>query len=421
MSDTCITYYTQYTQLDPPVRQIGLQGPTGPNDPTPGGTWITNELANEYDCIGLVYYDSDGVTLLPTPRYATLDELKSSWQGGGCVALFKSMALGFGTSNNDTFSPLGFRYVQDDMSFLFSRYFNHDISTSISGPTGTVGKTSYIPLTQVAPIYPQIYENTWIGSEFNLSVPGEQGYDTFVDTLLDVCRQIPGVCQPVQEFMCNQCTRSEILQTKALSDFCGCVAPVAQNEYYAGSINTFAPACDPICNKISTVKLVDPATGYLQQCTASVCVIDNVVINAIDSQGVAPTFTQVCPSCVNGGNCLCIVDATFENTVTSIQGEDGLPINTAARFTQYCPNSQCFVNDPQSGSFNPVACEQTLSKKLLERSGIEGPPVKFPWWLLIIFGLILFVALIIIISYRYQVNNVKVYEYYPGRKYKSAF
>jgi hypothetical protein len=77
------------------------------------------------------------------------------------------------------------------------------------------------------------------------------------------------------------------------------------------------------------------------------------------------------------------------------------------------------VNDPQSGTFNPVACEQTLSKKLLQRSGIEGPPVKFPWWLLIIFGLILLVALIIIISYRYQVNNTKVYEYYPGRKYNN--
>jgi hypothetical protein len=413
MSDTCITYYTQYTQLEPPIRQIGLQGPVIDDDPN--NTWITSTEANEYDCLGLVYYDTNG-NLLTTPRYATLKELKDAWSGGGCVALFKSMALGYGVTNNDTFSPLGFRYVQDDMNFLFSRYFNHDATTGLPFPAG---KQTYIPLTVIPPTN-FIYDNTWIGGTYNLAVPGEQNYDNFVDTLLDACRQIPGACQPVQEFMCNQCTRSEIVQTKAISDFCGCVAPPVQNEYYNGVISQFAPACDPICNKISTVKLVNPDTGYLDQCTASVCVIDNVVINAIDTQGASPTFTQVCPSCVNGGNCLCIVDATFENTVTSIQGEDGLPINTAARFTQYCPNSQCYVNDPQSGNFNQVPCEQSLSKKLLERSGIEGPPVKFPWWLLIIFGIFLLVALIVILSYRYQVNNVKVYEYYPGRKYKSA-
>jgi hypothetical protein len=418
MSDTCITYYTQYTQLEPPIRQIGLQGPVVNTDPD--NTWITSTEANEYDCLGLVYYGINPLTnqqiLLPTPRYATLSELKDAWSGGGCVALFKSMALGYGVTNNDTFSPLGFRYVQDDMNFLFSRYFNHDQSTGLAFPAG---KQSYIPLTGTAPAN-YIYDNTWIGGQYNLAVPGEQNYDNFVDTLLDACRQIPGACQPVQEFMCNQCTRPEILQTKAIADFCGCVAPPVQNEYYGGTISQFAPACDPICNKISTVKLVNPDTGYLDQCTASVCVIDNVVINAIDTQGASPTFTQVCPSCVNGGNCLCIVDATFENTVTSIKGEDGLPINTAARFTQYCPNSQCYVNDPQSGNFNQIPCEQSLSKKLLQRSGIEGPPVKFPWWLLIIFGIFLLVALIVILSYRYQVNNVKVYEYYPGRKYKSA-
>ena len=75
MSDTCITYYTQYTQLEPPVRQIGLQGPVIDDDPN--NTWITSTEANEYDCLGLVYYDTNG-NLLTTPRYATLKELKDA-------------------------------------------------------------------------------------------------------------------------------------------------------------------------------------------------------------------------------------------------------------------------------------------------------------------------------------------------------
>jgi hypothetical protein len=426
-SSTCITYFTQYTQLEPPVRELNGQGSGGPSltNLAPCDTWICNTDAYEYECIGIKYDINPpppaGGGVVTAARYSTLKELKDAWADGGCVNLFKSMVIGYGTTSDDTFSPLGFRYVQDDFSFLFSRYFNQDPTTGLTGP---VGKTTNIPLVPSAnaPVYPSIYPNTWIGGNYTLAVPGEAGYDSFIDTLLDACRQIPGACQPVQELMCGQCNRNQILQTKALSDFCGCVAPSStSDQYYNETINTLSPSCDPLCNKGSTVKLVDPNTGYLQQCNANVCVIDNVVINAVDTQGAAPTFTQVCPSCVDGGNCLCIIDATFENTVTSIRGNDSLPINTPAKFLQYCPGSQCYVNDPQTGTFNPIECTQTLSKKLLERSGAEGPPIKFPWYLFIVFGVILLIAILVIISYKYQTDNVKVYEYFPGRKYKSAW
>lgn len=423
-SDTCITYFTQYTQLEPPVRQLNLQSALQPatSGLKPDGTWISSTEANEYDCLGINYtLDSNGEVI--GASYLSLDDWKQKWEGGGCVNLFKSMTLGLGTTNNGVFSALGLKYVQDDFSFIFSRYFNQDPTTEIIVPPNTsTGKSSTIPLvpSNNVPVYPAIYPNTWIGSAYTLSLPGQAGYNSFLDTLLDACRQIPGACQPVQNVMCSQCSRKEILDNPEFSDFCGCVAPQStDSDYYNSTINTLNPACDPICNKISTVKTANPDTGYINQCNANVCVIDNVIINSINTSGASPTFTQVCPSCVNGGDCLCIIDATFDNTITSVQGNDGQPINTAERFTQYCPNSQCFVNDTTTGLFTEVPCAQSLNQKLLERSGLAGPPIKFPWWVLIIFVILLVVAIVSILAYRYQADNIRVYEYVKGRKYKS--
>jgi hypothetical protein len=421
---TCITYFNQYTQSEPPVRQINLLGPTGANQVAnaPCDTWNCSEQALEYECIGIKYSFNPNGTVSGA-RYSTLKELQDYWSSGGCVNLFQSMTTGLGTTSVSAFSRLGFQYVQDDFTFLLSRYFNQDATTEIYVPPIVVGKTSTIPLvpSSAVPTYPAIYPNTWIGGNYSLTTPGKPGYTPFLDVLLDACRQIPGACYPTQQNMCSQCSRTEIQENQAIQQFCGCVAPpTTQSDFYSNIIGNLAPACDPICNRSNTVKNVDPNTGYLLQCQANVCVIDNVIINSIDTQGVSPTFTQVCPSCANGtGNCLCIIDATFDNTVTSIQGTDGFPINTAARFTQYCPNSQCYENDPITGQFNAVPCTTTLTKKLVERSGLAGPPIKYPWWTLIVFAIILIIAIIGIIAYRYQADNVKVYEYIPGRKYKS--
>lgn len=435
---SCVTYFNQYTQLEPPVRQINLLGPTGANNYSfvPCDTWNCTEQALEYECLGIKYTrDSRGDII--GAKYSTLKELQEYWSGGGCVPLFQSMVNGLGTTAISAFSRVGLQFVQDDFSFLLSRYFNQDLSTSVTvtGPAGNLiptGKATNIPLVPrrqlpfiVAPngipIYPEIYPNTWIGGEYTLSIPGSPGYNPFLDVLLDACQQIPGACFPTQQYMCSECSRSQILENNAIQRFCGCVAPpTSQSDYYSDIIGNLAPACDPICNRIDTLKNVDPNTGYLLQCSANVCVIDNVIINSIDTQGATPTFTQVCPSCANGtGNCLCIIDSTFDNTVTSIQGTDGFPINTEARFTQYCPNSQCYENDPITGQYNQVQCTQNLTKKLIERSGLAGPPIQYPWWTLLVFGLILIIAIIGIIAYKYQADNVRVYEYIPGRKYRS--
>jgi len=427
---TCITYFNQFTQLEPAVRQINLLGPTGANQTIfrPCDTWNCTEEALEYECVG-IKYDTDINGFVTDARYSTLQELQEYWSGGGCVPLFKSIVTGLGTTAANAFSRLGFQYVQDDFSLLLSRYFNPDASTEVEVPNQSggfipIGKTSFIPLVPEVnvPVYPEIYAETWIKGDYTITTPGKPGYTPFLDVLIDACQQVPGACFQAQQYMCSQCSREEILENTNITNFCGCVAPPStQSDYYSNIIGNLAPACDPICNKIDTIKNVDPNTGYLLQCTANVCVIDNVIINSIDTQGASPTFTQVCPSCADGtGNCLCIIDSTFDNTITSIQGDDGFPINTAERFTQYCPNSQCYENDPITGNFNQVSCTTTLTKKLLERSGLAGPPIQYPWWTLIVFGIVLVIALIGVIAYRHQSDNIRVYEYVPGRKFKSV-
>lgn len=447
---SCITYYTQFTQNDPPVRQQNLQGGLDETITSqPCNTWICNNTANENECLGIkytLYTSSDApvpalVGSVKSGRYMTLEEWKDVWTGGVCKSLFQDMIQGYGTTNNSSFSPLGFQYVQEDMAFIFSRYFNHDPDTALS-VSGTdkrlTGKQSNIPLvppqstippiqyclnsllTPVGqPVYPCIYDNTWIGASYNLTTPGSQGYDDFLATLLDTCKSIPGACNLAQISMCDNCSPEEIFANKAVQTFCGCVAPSpGENDFYNSSLKNFDPTCDPICNKGFTIKNVDSATGLIKQCNANVCVIDNVAISSIETEGASPTFTQVCPACADGsGNCICIINATFETTISGILGSDGQSINTPAKFTQVCPNSQCYINNALTGTLEQVECADSISKKLLEKSGLAGPPIIFPTWVIFVFVALLIIAILVIFAYKHQSENVQVYEYVSGRTY----
>ena len=120
MSDTCITYYTEFTQNDPPVRKQNQYNALTTNSSTrPCDTWICNDTsANEYDCLGIKYEtDTNGNVTVGT-RYMTIDEWKDVWKKQKCVALFESMTQGYGTTNNSSFSQLGFQYVQEDFAFM---------------------------------------------------------------------------------------------------------------------------------------------------------------------------------------------------------------------------------------------------------------------------------------------------------------
>lgn len=256
----------------------------------------------------------------------------------------------------------------------------------------------------------------WVGSVNTLSNPKEFGYKPFLDTLLDACKSMPGVCEPVQSYMCNQCNRDQISGSNAFLTFCGCNSNASRtsNTFYSNTMSNFDPACDPLCTNSRAIQNVDTTTGITQQCNANVCVIDNVNIDAVDTTfGQLPSFTQVCPACADGtGNCVCIINSNFSN-ISSIAGYDGNPINDYPRFLQVCPNAQCFATDPTTGLYQEIDCTQSLTNKsgqLLSNVVKDiGTPVKFPLWIVVICGVLLFVIILVFFSYKYQSDNIQVY------------
>lgn len=256
----------------------------------------------------------------------------------------------------------------------------------------------------------------WVGSVNTLSNPKQFGYKPFLDLLLDACKSMPGVCEPVQSYMCNQCNRDQITSSNAFLTFCGCNSnpTLTNNTFYSNTLSNFDPACDPLCTNSKAIQNVDTTTGITQQCNANVCVIDNVSINAVDTTfGQLPSFTQVCPACADGtGNCVCIINANFNN-ISNVAGYDGNPINDYPRFLQVCPNAQCFATDPTTGLYQERDCTNSLTNSkghLLSNVVKEiGTPVKFPVWIVVICGVLLFVVILVFFSYKYQSDNIQVY------------
>jgi hypothetical protein len=436
MSETCITYFSSITQNDIPVREINKRNYEPNLSSTlisPCNTWVCTNAATEYECMGLnieLGIDANGNTGYIT-SYKTLSDWSQTWEDGSCLALFQGMVTGLGTAQSTaSFSSNNFELVQEDFNFMFSRYFNQDSNTNI-GLTGAGNN----PCSGVYPAYITNVTNgatgsqyqksgkfsnadnncdVWINGKYTVDISGKVGYNGFLDTLLDACYNVPGACSQMQNYMCQNCTREQIFANPTVLKFCGCsVEATTGDTFYSDALQNFDPVCDPICNRIETIKNINPITGNINQCNANVCVIDNVTINSIASSGITPTFNQVCPACADGqGNCICVIDVTFDSTISSIQGESGEgSLNSQPKFTQYCPNSQCYVINPENNTYVPVECNSTLPKG-------NGPDVEIPWKFAIICLLLFVVFILAILAYKYQSDNTPIYKL-PTKYYQN--
>jgi hypothetical protein len=438
--ETCVRYFTSTTQNDIPVRQINrlnYQTNLSETATNPCNTWICDTSATEYDCMGITYTpiidSSSGVSKITgyTSSYKTLDEWTKVWEDGSCLNLFQKMVQGYGSNQSTVaFSSSNFVMVQQDFNFMFSRYFNQDPDTQYIGATGTDGATGNpcVLGNETKPTWNSYNSNyggtgdwyqiggkfsnadnncnVWINAGNTITVPGGKGYQPFLDTLMDACYNIPGACSETQEYMCDTCNREQIYVNPALTKFCGCSSSATTgNEFYNSDLQNFDPVCDPLCNRLDTIKYNNPTTGITKQCNANVCVIDAVQINSLSSSGITPTFNQVCPACSDGnGNCICIIDATFNTTIPSVRGENGEgSLNNQPKFEQYCPDSQCYRVDPYTNQYVPVACSDTLPKG-------NGPEVEIPWKFALICLFILLVVILVIFAYKYQSNNTPIYK-----------
>jgi len=189
--------------------------------------------------------------------------------------------------------------------------------------------------------------DNYLGRGYKFTEPGLDGYNVFQDVLLRICNRFPGSCQKYLESYCP--VQSGIQDNTGLINFCGCYT---EQQEYNGNVGR--QQCQPLCNRVSNVKLPD-GSGSVLSCTDNVCVIDNVSVTASATEnGRSSTgnvsFTQVC-RCPQG-QCKCIIGST---NLYGITGE--------TYFNQVCgEGSVCYtISDNPNQPPVEVKCPELLA------------------------------------------------------------
>lgn len=198
----------------------------------------------------------------------------------------------------------------------------------------------------------------------NITEPGQGGYNSFQETLLETCRKLPGVCDTALiNRVCDNpkgldvdTLRAEIAGNRTRLNFCGCFAPSPSDV----RLQLSNSACDPLCARITTVPrmvTMGPLAGTADLCNQDICVINDVSITATKSvvQG-GVSFGQVCNNC-STGNCTCVISGV---NISGILSDLGVP----NMFSSICGSgSTCLQGDPLNPTAPPtlVPCESVVN------------------------------------------------------------
>src|SRR3989338_9195654 len=247
---------------------------------------------------------------------------------------------------------------------LFGYWATHNCPTAYGQILNTNpedGTLSYNPdgQTQVQDMVVNLFQTYFETNALTDNVTSSD-YNPFQNTLLNLCIDptLPGVCG---EFLggtdgnggyCGDYSRETTINSPTLTNFCGCYVPPDPNylQFTLGSPGcqigtgctdgctagnpgcTGQPACDPLCHRaLTSQKAYDP-TGTIIRCPQTICVIDDVIINATHADidgGI--NFNTVCSGCAGPGadGCLCVVSGT---NISSTFSQIGLGSN----FNQFC-------------------------------------------------------------------------------------
>lgn len=244
--------------------------------------------------------------------------------------------------------------------------------------------------------------NKYKSQGFILGVnPGSAGFSQFQNTLLGLCLQQPGICTGILNNAASGLTTQNLLDLPTAAQIFGCYLPDAEYQTYVDQYQ-IPKECTPTCNRSNVIPLV-AADGITQvKCTNSICLMDNVSVNLINSQvGGNIQFSQICGGCGASGpnvssSCTCILQDT---TLDAINSTIGGSIN----FEQNCVGAVTCVQTDSSGnkiqvpcgsstttSQSPYAQEIALQQQAQSIALKQGNTV-------IIIAIILFVILIIVI------------------------
>lgn len=158
------------------------------------------------------------------------------------------------------------------------------------------------------------------------------------------CPLFPGTCDARLIDYCKTVTREEVVKNPELLSLCGCFMP-AKEYPYNGFVKT---DCAVTCNSQGAIK------PQKWDCDQTVCVIDNVDINMVDSEGNV-NLNQLCG---RAGNSVCLLKDINVNAVNSRVGGGGVTVD------QQCSRCYKWVGDPTG---------QIPDEVLLQHPGTQGP------------------------------------------------
>jgi len=200
----------------------------------------------------------------------------------------------------------------------------------------------------------------------------------FQDQMMSLCQKYPEACRDGLDSYCKRYNRSQLEGNINAVKLCGCYLPDQEYAVYE-SLYSIPRTCDPFCANTQTVPLVGPV--YEKEiCTSNVCLIDNITVNLINSEGGNIGFTQVCGGCGGNTSCNCTISNVSITAVESTLGNINLK--------QECLGSlKCYTTT------NGVSFEVPCTTNPVEE--ILGPRYVF-WFVLIGFFVLLLVGLVIL-------------------------
>jgi hypothetical protein len=268
------------------------------------------------------------------------------WQNNDCLAAYSTYL--YNNNGNLQYNPDAQPELQGCVSSLFNSYLqNYDLTDNVTDPR----------------------------------------YNNFQETLFQLCTadNVPGVCTTFLSSYCNSFTREQITNSAVLTNLCGCYTPPDSTFLNI----THNPGCDPLCNRILTSKkLLNTTDDTLESCEQNVCVIDDVVVNALNSRSAnGLTISSICTGCGDSG-CLCVIAGT---NIPSTLNNIGVGVN----FQQFCgTNSTCITQDDNGNIVSSGPC----SNINFSNTGETSFPLPIFGWIIIY--LLLLVILLILVFYR---------------------
>lgn len=293
--------------------------------------------------------------------------------------IIKAYITGSPSNNDNLYSQ--YSYANAFITFILSFFFSTNQFTDSGGSTSFPPNIVDTSNNQKAVINIKNFIQNTVSPEFNNTV-GCGNFSFKPNVTLDTVNNgfIKNLCQNTWDNFKNQPTyiklnpeqqinsyRNLISQNETLLAYCGCYAPLPpfhQTALNSGTSLGESP-CDPLCYNSKSISLFDISFsnndsllvgGTIEECNSEVCVIDNVSINSLNSNGNI-NFNQTCNGCkTNSSGCLCFIDVSTQDLINKISYRNS-GMMTQQKFTQNCSgNSTCFRYD--NGEIQEVECNK---------------------------------------------------------------